>query len=211
MSNHNENNEHKHKPLELTIPKGGTFNYGHPGGEELTRRMLNALKLPEGAKILDFGCGSGETLMIMRDDYGFDVTGIDADRAAVNACKIRDPALNVLHLVNNVVDFPSFSFDAVIAECSLSVVEMREEYFHEIYCVLKHGGKLAMTDVFTRGEEDIFQNELERAGFKLRVWEYHTQALRNYAAQLLMDGKSADCDRYNKDTTGYFLAIAEKA
>jgi ubiquinone/menaquinone biosynthesis C-methylase UbiE len=206
----NQNHEHKHTPLELLIPPGGSFTYGHPGGEALTRRALDHCSLPVGADVLDFGCGAGDTLALMRDEYRFNVTGIDADRAAVNACKLREPSLNVVHLVNNVVDFPSLSFDAVIAECALSVVEMREEYLHELYCVLRHGGKLAVTDIFNRGDEDIIQNELDCAGFKLLIWEYHTQALRNYAAQLLMDGKSTDCDRYNKDTIGYYLAIALK-
>ncbi|MDR2606627.1 MAG: class I SAM-dependent methyltransferase [Oscillospiraceae bacterium] len=202
--------EHKHKPLELSIPDGGTFNYGHPGGEALTRRLLELCALPAGSDVLDFGCGAGETLLLMRDEYGFNVTGTDADRAAVNAAKLRDSALNVVHLVNNVVDFPSLSFDAVVAECSLSVVGMRAEYLHEIYCVLRRGGKLAISDVFARGEEDIIQNELERSGFRLLVWEYHTQALRDYAAQLLMDGRKVDCERYGKDT-GYYLAVAAKS
>jgi ubiquinone/menaquinone biosynthesis C-methylase UbiE len=162
--------------------------------------------------VLDFGCGRGDTLTLMRDELKLDAYGADADRAAVNSCKLRDPTLKVTRVRNNVLDFPSSSFDAVIAECSLSVVEdgTRGEYLHEFYCILKPGGKLALCDVFRRGDEDAIQAELENAGFTLRSWEYRSSDLKSYVAQLIMDDRSITaCDRYGNDTS-YFLLVAER-
>jgi len=183
--------------------------YSHPGGETLTRHMLELCGLPPNAKVLDFGCGNGATLVLMRDEFGFDVCGIDADKAAVNLCKMRDASLDVKLCKDNVVDFPSLSLHCIVCECSLSLVEKRDEYLHELWCVLKNGGKLAISDMFKRGDEDGLQTEFESVGFKMTVWEYHSQDLKNYAAQLLMDGKTAECEQYGSDTS-YFMAILEK-
>jgi ubiquinone/menaquinone biosynthesis C-methylase UbiE len=208
----NKNQERRPEHKEAVIPEGGNFTYGHPGGAELTRRAIRLCSLPEGAYVLDFGCGAGESLTILRDEFKLKAAGADSDKGALNACKLRDASLDVTRVINNVLDFPSLAFDAVLAECSLSVVEdgTRGEYLHEFYCVLKKGGKLVISDIFNRGDEDRIQAELENAGFKLLLWEYHSQELKNFAAQLIMDGRSASgCDRYGKDT-GYYLLVAVK-
>ncbi|MDR2360769.1 MAG: class I SAM-dependent methyltransferase [Oscillospiraceae bacterium] len=182
--------------------------FNHPGGEKLTRRLLALTALPQGAKLLDFGCGVGGAMRLAASEFGFDIIGIDSDRGMVNACKLQ--GLNAVLSKNNVVDFPSLSFDGVIAECVLSLTDSRAETLHEFWCVLKRGGKLGISDIFEKGREEILQNELETAGFTVRVWEYHSREIGAYVAQAIMDGKDcADFDRYGKDT-GYYLAVAEK-
>jgi ubiquinone/menaquinone biosynthesis C-methylase UbiE len=182
--------------------------FNHPGGEKLTRRLLTLMNLPYGAKMLDFGCGVGGAMSLAANDFGLEVTGLDSDRGMVNACKLQ--GLNVIQAKNNVIDFPSLSFDGAIAECVLSLTDNRAEALHELWCVFRNGGKLGISDVFEKGREEILQNELETAGFKVRVWEYHSRELGSYVAQAIMDGKDCgELEKYGKNT-GYYLAVAEK-
>jgi len=193
------------------MPECGRYIYGHPGGTGLSKILISNLGLERGAKVLDFGCGSGETLTLLRDDFGLDAIGADSDKEAVKACKERDPSLTVRRVRDNVLDFPSLSFDGVIAECSLSAVanDSLDEYLHEFYCVLKRGGKLAVSDVYDKTAEPELITRLFDAGFKVTSWEDCSRVLGSYLAELIMNGYDTACKSYDKNT-GYYVLIAEK-
>ena len=53
---------------------GGSF---HPGGEQLSRKLVAGLGLKPGAQILDVACGVGTTTRIMAGNFGFNATGLD--------------------------------------------------------------------------------------------------------------------------------------
>lgn len=68
---------------------GGSF---HPGGEALSRRLVQSLGLPEKSQVLDVACGVGTTTRMMADDFGFAATGLDfskinVEKAAAAAAK----------------------------------------------------------------------------------------------------------------------------
>lgn len=59
---------------------GGSF---HPGGEGLSRRLVESLGLPEGARVLDVACGVGTTTRMMATDFGLNATGLDFSKINV--------------------------------------------------------------------------------------------------------------------------------
>jgi len=206
---------------EAPISDGCNFKYGHPGGEKLTRRLLELLGFSvksdnadvqrAAPSVLDFGCGAGGSMVLMRDEYGLDVSGCDADKDAINACRTRDSSLRVKRVRNNVLDYPSLSFDAVIAECSLSAItdDARGEYFHEFYCVLKKGGILAVSDIYNKSEKDKLTAVIEDADFRITHFEDVSRELASYIAELTLDGVDLPCAQYGRDT-GYMILIAVK-
>lgn len=133
----------------------------HPGGAELTNKTVAAMNLPPGAAIADLGCGTGTTAMMLARYYGFRVSAVDisaanieraiqrmgADHAAVRFCQA-----DARHL-----PFNDSELDGIIAECTFSLFTEQESVLSEIRRVLKPGGKLAITDMATRGAlpEDI--------------------------------------------------------
>ncbi len=100
-------------------------------------RLLELFELPERARVLDVGCGSGVALELFRD-YGLDAIGItlaDADLAAV-----REQGLIAQAMDQSFLAFPDSSFDLVWAR---HVVEHSIfPYFtlSEMNRVLKPGG-----------------------------------------------------------------------
>lgn len=122
-----------------------------PGGFELTDHVIDLCKFPEGAGILDIGCGEGDTCLHLQEKYGYQVTGIDTSPLVIEEGLKRHPGLDLRVGDGEFLeDFPSASFDGVMMECVLSLTNMPEEALHEAYCVLRKGGKLIVTDLYRK-------------------------------------------------------------
>jgi len=79
---------------------------------EMFLHLLERFALPERARVLDVGCGSGIALELFRD-YGLDAIGItlaDADLATV-----RERGLVAQAMDQSFLDFPDRTFDLVWA------------------------------------------------------------------------------------------------
>lgn len=122
-----------------------------PGGFELTDHSIELCNFHKGSRIMDIGCGQGDTCQHLQEKYGFNVTGIDTDPASIEEGLKRHPNLDLKVGDGEFLeDFPSNSFDGVMMECVLSLTNMPEEALHEVYCVLKKGGKLIVTDLYRK-------------------------------------------------------------
>ena len=120
-------------------------------------------------KILDYGCGGGNhTWYLCRE--GFDVYAFDGSKSAINRVekRLRNERLyaDLRVLKATEIDYESDFFDAVIdnvciyANLSDDIINM----YHQIYRVLKRGGKL-YTSVFS----------VNTTGFATgKQLEYHT-------------------------------------
>ena len=60
-----------------------------PGGTKITKEAADIMGLPPGSKVLEIGCGKGETLEFLTKEYGWDMTAIDMDLEMVAAAKER--------------------------------------------------------------------------------------------------------------------------
>jgi len=129
----------------------------HPGGLEITKKAFNFCGLPRAAKILDIGCGCGDTAAYLENAYGFSVTGIDKSEETVSQARQKHPGLEFMEGDGQWLDFESLSFDCVLMECTLSLMPNPVESIHEAFCVLKEGGYLIMHDLYIPhpSEEDL--------------------------------------------------------
>jgi ubiquinone/menaquinone biosynthesis C-methylase UbiE len=121
-----------------------------PGGAPLTKKAIEKASLPKRARVLDVGCGEGDTAALRSSDFGFKATGIDASNKMIERGKKKYPHLDLRFMEAEHLDFESRGFDAVFMECSLSVMRLQEDAAFEAYCVLKPGGKLIITDLYIR-------------------------------------------------------------
>lgn len=122
-----------------------------PGKFEITEKAMEICNFPKGARLLDVGCGDGTIAEFLQDKYGYDVEGIDTDLSRISEGKERNPNLKLRFGDGEFLeDFTSFSFDGVLMECTLSLINLADEALHEAYCVLKKGGKLVISDLYMK-------------------------------------------------------------
>ena len=193
-----------------------------PGGIPLTERALELISLKSGARVLDVGCGGGATVSLLRE-LGFSAHGVD------NALASGSPPWLILADAAS-LPFLDSGMDAVFFEGSLSKISCPEAALLDARRVLAPGGRLIISDLFTRGGArdlsgllgrlepwSVILSRVERAGFKLRCFEEHGDALTSFWGQLIFDhglkeSRSLVCDcadELKSPENSYFLAVFE--
>jgi arsenite methyltransferase len=174
-----------------------------PGGLELTQRVIAAAAIPSGARIVDIGCGSGDTVEWLRR-RGFNAVGVDCSTAQFR----KD--VPVLQARAECLPFPTASVNAVLAQCSLSITSSQPTALAECARVLARGGKMLVTDVYA-GNPQEFVQRLADASFELSLWEDCSNVLKLWWARHLWEAESPlPCGCCSEMRSGYFLLIAQK-
>lgn len=121
-----------------------------PGGFEVTDRALEKAKYKPGSRILDIGCGGGDTVDHL-NKMGLKAEGIDINLAKIDEGKKAFPGVSIKFGDGGFLDdYMSYTFDGIVMECSLSTFPQPDEALHEAYCVLKKGGRLIITDYYEK-------------------------------------------------------------
>ncbi len=173
-----------------------------PGGLTLTKEAFKLAGLGSGSKILDVGCGSGETVAYLANSQKSEAVGIDLSDVLIEKAREKFPDLRFEFGDGVMIDFPSASFDGVFIECTLSQMDNVVEALHEAFCVLKNGGKLVISDFYRKegmvdpGDENSFFKKafdkeklleaVEDIGFEIRLWEERNRELKEFTASLIM-------------------------
>ncbi|KPN15301.1 SAM-dependent methyltransferase [Bacillus australimaris] len=116
----------------------------HPGGIELTKTMLEHIKLPPRARILDAGCGTGQTAAYL-GNVGYQVEAIDTHPLMIDKANVRfkreELPIRALEASIEQLPFPDEAFSLLISESVLSFTKLPAA-LAEIKRVLAPGGQL---------------------------------------------------------------------
>jgi len=176
-----------------------------PGGLELTQRALFFCGLPAGARVIDIGCGTGETLRYLRQHWRLRAVGLDRSPRMLHQARRRVPHLPLVKADAACLPVRDACLSAVLCECVLSLVEDRDAAWREILRVLAPGGLLVLADIYARvpaqaagpaslpadccirgaRPRDEWMDRMRRCGLMLLAWEDHSGALKRLAARLV--------------------------
>jgi len=177
-----------------------------PGGLALTQQAVEMAALPVGARVLDVGCGAGATLHYLAG-LGLRAMGMDPSRKLLAQGNGRSPHLTLTQGRGETLPFAAQSFDALLAECCLSLMDDAAGALAEFARVLRPGGVLILSDMlagnpagmaaarrlplsccvsgaFSRAQIEAL---LADAGFTITFWEDNTEALKQLTVQIIWE------------------------
>jgi SAM-dependent methyltransferase len=125
----------------------------HPGGLDATRELLQMCGLEATSRVLDVGCGSGNSACLIAEDYGSKVYGIDVSQVMVAKAKERAQRQGLSDRlefrVADVHDLPFDDnwFDVVIIESVLTPMPGdKKQALREIVRVTRPGGRVGANE-----------------------------------------------------------------
>ena len=159
------------------------FDYN--GKRQMARQIIEGtaayVKLPEGGKVLDVGCGSGALgIAVGKRNPKVEIVGVDrwgkeyasfskklceSNAKAEGVSRISFQQGDATHL-----DFPDESFDAVVSNYVYhNIPGDRQQYLLETMRTLKKGGTFALHDIFSKskyGDMQSFVKKLRDMGYE---------------------------------------------
>lgn len=196
--------------------EGAAGEWLRPGDGAIVTALFERSGLRLGAKVLDVGCGAGDSLAWL-ERRGFSGIGIDRDERtlALAASRVASP---LFHGDGAHLPFADACLDAVLSECSLSQMPDRRVALAEWRRVLKAGGRLLLADVDWPSSEgcDSLAEDIAAAGFHILHDEDRSDALAGFVARFIFHYGSLDPLWGDRDGAppaggrpGYRLIIAE--
>jgi arsenite methyltransferase len=167
----------------------------HPGGAELTSRLVRSLRVGPDDLVADVGCGPGTSALQLAREAGCAVIGIDLVPPVVS----EDPRVRFISGDAEALPFDDASVDGALCECALCTFPDKHRALTELARVLRPGARLALSDLTARPAElpesltslqawvacvadarplDQIAELLERAGLVVEETEAHDDALR---------------------------------
>jgi arsenite methyltransferase len=195
-------------------------------------------KLSPGETVLDLGSGGGiDVLLSARrvgptgKAYGLDMT--DEMLALAEENKRKAGITNVEFLRGEIehIPLPDNSVDVIISNCVINLSADKDRVLHEAFRVLKPGGRLAVSDVVTRGEilpeirknvllwvgcvagalqENDYRSKLASAGFE-QIDVEPTRIYKIEDAREFLAGRNIDVDALAPQVDGKFISAFVRA
>ncbi|HHW93667.1 MAG TPA: class I SAM-dependent methyltransferase [Clostridiaceae bacterium] len=185
--------------------KWRAFDLGHPGGAESTKKLLLKGNVEPDDRILDLCCGAGNSVRLC-SELGFDVSGVDRAPVIEHTRKNdHDHSYLVWESSGSEVarlPFEDGSFDVVLCECSLSLLEDKSAVMREVHRVLLHGGRFLVSDLYDGIPPDF-------EGFRRVWWEDATESLRSFIASWIWEMGTVFPSPSCRSGKQYFLGVYE--
>ncbi|MBR6109730.1 MAG: methyltransferase domain-containing protein [Clostridia bacterium] len=159
--------------------------FSYNGKRQMSKQIIDGVaeyvKLPDGGRCLDVGCGSGAlTIACAKRNPNAQFVGIDRwgkEYASYNKplCEANAKAEGVKNVKfmrgdATKLDFPDESFDAVTSNYVYhNIPGDKQKYLLETLRVLKKGGTFAIHDIFSKsryGDMQAFVKKLKAMGYE---------------------------------------------
>lgn len=198
--------------------EGAGGEWLRPGDGAIVSKLFERAGLRLGSLVLDVGCGSGESLAWI-ERHGFVGMGVDRDERALAIAAAR-VASALFHGDGARLPLADACVDAVLSECSLSLMSDRHTALLEWARVLRPAGRLLLADVDWSGHDgrDCLREDIAAAGFDVLYDEDRSDVLAGFVARFIFQYGSLDalwgdcaCSAKRGTRPRYRLLIASRS
>lgn len=172
--------------------EGAVGEWLRPGDGAIVKELFERSGLRLGSVVLDVGCGSGESLAWL-ERHGFVGMGVDRDERTLAIAASR-VASALFHGDGARLPLASACLDAVLSECSLSLMRDRSAALAEWARVVKPGGRLLLADIDwpDHQDRDALADDIAAAGFTIVHHEDRSDVLPGFVARFIFRYGSLD-------------------
>lgn len=132
----------------------------HPGGLQLTKKILAEENINGDTTLLEVGCGTGQTAAYLAQQYGCSISALDNNNIMVEKARQRFSSLDLLidAKVGDIenLPYPDKHFDIVLSESVISFTNLIST-LPELKRVLKPSGRLIVIETIL--EQTISEEE----------------------------------------------------
>lgn len=176
----------------------------------MNRELVKFAGIRPGTRILDLGCGTGESSVWLAEQLGAEVTGISASGAQVDDARAGAARRGMSHRVifeaarYHDTGLDSGAFDFVWARESVGHTGDKSDFLREAHRVLRGGGRIAVQDTYRETHDTVEADER-----LLREWTDaravpDIETVEEFKAAIVGAGftapRSRDVTRYTIDT-----------
>ena len=131
-------------------------------------KILKLLSLPEGSKVLDLGCDTGEITYKLAELVGTkgQVIGVDPDTERLEVARRNNKFANVIFVEGDSATFPEDQYDLIFCYYVATSIEEKETLYKRVYKNLRPGGKFANVAILQNAQ--IMLELIELMGAKER-------------------------------------------
>lgn len=144
----------------------------HPGGFSLTQNLLTKENINNQMKVLDAGCGTGQTSQFLAETFGCQVYAVDNHpemiRKSVHRFQQKKLPVQVFLSPIEELPFPENFFDYIIAESTTGFTDLHST-LSEYFRVLKTEGTLLSIDMTAEPSLTSYQKDELLAFYQLTV------------------------------------------
>jgi 2-polyprenyl-3-methyl-5-hydroxy-6-metoxy-1,4-benzoquinol methylase len=135
--------------------------------------------LPPGKQFLDIGCATGMLLEYLTETGGWEARGVEVCEAAVRYGREKR-GLRIFHGTLAEASFPAASFDVVHASHVIEHVTDPSAFFHEIYRIVKPGGRFVVTTPNASGLQSRLFGNTWRSAIADHMYLFTKKTLAGY-------------------------------
>ncbi|KAB8137522.1 methyltransferase domain-containing protein [Gracilibacillus oryzae] len=144
------------------------MSYAHPGGKAATSLWMELLPVTNFGKILEIGCGIGQTLLAINNKTDADITGVDIHPQMTKKARMMTEKISTIDIVEASAEnlpFEDDQFHLIVCESVLTFTNANKS-MSEISRVLCDNGTVVLLEMtadpqLDQLDKDIIQNFYE--------------------------------------------------
>ncbi|WP_064468637.1 class I SAM-dependent methyltransferase [Lederbergia galactosidilytica] len=154
----------------------GRVKGAHPGGFYLTKKLLKDVKLKKEMKVLDIGCGMGQTSLYLAETIGCHVVAVDKHPKMIENFRqhpdVQALPIEIVEADIEKLPFADEQFDLILSESVLAFTKLAQSLY-EVKRVLKKDGIFICNEMCL--QEPIEPAELSKFNSLYQIQEILTK------------------------------------